>query len=335
MALKHFLGSNELDLACACSKPVLFFNGLVMEKNFVTLFAHGPNVRQERPATGLKPLPQSPVTTEWDPLLDLTRANERVLRVRKGTMLDASSIAMVLEVYRPERSTLTSLLDGLDPGEWERPTECPAYTVKGVATHILGDDLSLLSRQRDRAENGLSILSAEMSSTDFRILLDTFNDRWVAATRFLSPNLLIGLLRLTGEWTADCYQNVDSLTDGEPVGLFGARQNESLPFWQAIAREYVERWIHHSQIRRALGLSSLSDRKFLVPGIEVLGATARLDPKIPTSPDTTWSIGPIALGSAELATAILTRAHTPDEVCELVSGPPEIVQLFAAAIGRS
>jgi uncharacterized protein (TIGR03083 family) len=334
MALKHFLGSRELDLASAYSKPVLLFDGLVMEENFVTLFTHGPNLRQERPATGLEPLPPSPVTTEWDALLDPTRAKERVLRLRKGTMLDATSIAMVLEVYRPERSTLTSLLGGLVPEEWERPTECPAYTVKGVATHILGDDLSLLSRQRDRAENGLSILSAEMPSSDFRTLLDTFNDRWVAATGFLSPNLLIGLLGLTGEWTADYYENVDPLTDGEPVGLFGARQNESSPFWQAIAREYVERWIHHSQIRRALGLSSLSDRKFLVPGLEVLGAIARLDPKVPPGPDTTWSIGPIALGSAEQATAILTRAHTPDEVCELASGPPEVVQLFAAAIGR-
>lgn len=241
---------------------------------------------------------------------------------------------MVLGVYRPERSNLTTLLEGLDPDEWGRPTECPTYTVKGVATHILGDDVSLLSRQRDRAENGLSILSAEMPSSDFRTLLNTFNDRWVAAARFLSPDLLIELLGLTGEWTAEYYESVDPLTDGEPVGLFGAGQSESSPFWQGIAREYLERWIHHSQIRRALGLTSLSDRRFLGPGIEVVGAIAQLDPKIPTSPDTSWSIGPIALGSEEQAAAILTRAHTPDEVYELASGPSEVVQLFAAAVGR-
>ena len=249
-------------------------------------------------------------------------------------MLDASSIGMVLEVYRPERSTLTRLLEGLGPDEWGRPTECPKYTVKGVATHILGDDLSLLSRQRDRADNGLSILSAEMPRSDFRTLLDTFNDHWVAVARFLSPDLVVELLAVTGEWTAEYYESVDPLTDGEPVGIFGARQDENSPFWQAVAREYMERWIHHSQIRRALGLSSLSDRMFLEPGIEVVGAIARLDPKIPTSPDTTWSIGPIAVGSAEQAAAILTRAHTPDEVCELASGPSEVVQLFAAAVAR-
>jgi hypothetical protein len=206
--------------------------------------------------------------------------------------------------------------------------------VKGVATHILGDDLSLLSRQRDQAENGLSLLIAELPGSDFRTLLDTFNDRWVAAARFLSPNLLVELLGLTGEWTAGYYESVDPLTAGESVGLFGARQDQSSPFWQAIAREYLERWIHHSQIRRALGLSSLSDLRFLEPGIAVVGAIARLEPTIPTTPESTWSIGPIALGSAEQAAAILTRAYTPDEVCELAAGPSEVLQLFAAAIGR-
>ncbi len=85
-------------------------------------------------------------------------------------MLDASSIGIVLEVYRPERAALTSLLEGLGPDDWGCATECPAYTVKGVVTHILGDDLSLLSRQRDQAENGLSFLIAETPGSDFRTL---------------------------------------------------------------------------------------------------------------------------------------------------------------------
>lgn len=249
-------------------------------------------------------------------------------------MLDASSIEMVLEVSRPERSALTSLLEELSPDEWERPTECPTYSVKGIATHILGDDLSLLSRQRDQAKNGLSFLVSEMPGSDFRSLLDTFNDRWVAAARFLSPDLLVALLGLTGEWTAEYYESVDPLAAGEPVGLFGARQDESSPFWQVIAREYLERWIHHSQIRRALGMSSLSERRFLEAGSEVIGAIARLEPIVPTTPDGTWSIGPISLGSMEQAAAILTRAYTPDEVCEIAAGPSEVLQLFAAAIGR-
>jgi hypothetical protein len=30
--------------------------------------------------------------------------------------------------------------------------------------------------------------------------------------------------------------------------MFGVPFGESSPFWHAIAREYLERWAHHSQI---------------------------------------------------------------------------------------
>jgi hypothetical protein len=62
-------------------------------------------------------------------------------------MLGAASISLVLDVLEPERSALIELLIGVGPEDWARPTECPAYSVKGVAAHLLGDDLSLLSRQ--------------------------------------------------------------------------------------------------------------------------------------------------------------------------------------------
>ena len=74
----------------------------------------------------------------------------------------------------------------MDADDWQRPTECPAYPVKGLAAHVLGDDLSLLSRQRDAARNGVAFLEDELHGEEFRTLLDTFNDRWVAATRFMS-----------------------------------------------------------------------------------------------------------------------------------------------------
>jgi hypothetical protein len=69
-------------------------------------------------------------------------------------MLGTASISLVLDVLEPERSALVELLDGLGSEDWARPTECPAYSVKGVATHLLGDRLSLLSRQRDQAIDG-------------------------------------------------------------------------------------------------------------------------------------------------------------------------------------
>jgi uncharacterized protein (TIGR03083 family) len=127
----------------------------------------------------------------------------------------------VTDVLPVERAALLELLGSLDADEWRRPTECPAYDVQGVATHVLGDDLSLLSRQRDGAPNGL--LGFQRPGEDFRTALDRFNDRWVEAARFFSPSLLIELLDLAGTWTADWYRAVDPESLGEPVGFFGAQ----------------------------------------------------------------------------------------------------------------
>lgn len=248
-------------------------------------------------------------------------------------MLNASSISVVLDALRPERDALLDLLRQLDGEDWGRPTECPAYTVKGIATHVLGDDLSLLSRQRDGAENGLMQVATELPGADFRTLLDAFNDRWVAAARFLSPELVIELLRITGEQTAAYYDAVDPDAPGEPVGFFGP-PGASSPFWHAIAREYVERWVHHAQVRRALGLGSPAARPFLHVGIEVVAAAGRVEPGIPTEDDGPWMLGPVELGPAQQAADILTRAHTADEVSRLVTGPPEAVELLAAIAGR-
>jgi uncharacterized protein (TIGR03083 family) len=248
-------------------------------------------------------------------------------------MLGAASISLVLDVLEPERSALVELLIGLGPEDWTRPTECPTYTVKGIATHLLGDDLSLLSRQRDQAIDGTTLLATDLPDADFPSLLDTFNDRWVSAAAFLSVELLIGLLRLTGQWTAAYYRAVDPAAPGEPVELFGAHSSNS-PFWQAIGREYLERWVHHSQIRRALSLGSLAERQFLVPGIEVAGAAGHVNPQIPPEDDDDWALGRAVLGPAGQTADILTRAHTPDEVRALASGPPEAVALLAAVAGR-
>lgn len=183
-------------------------------------------------------------------------------------MIGAGSIGMVLGVLRPERVRLVELLGGLGGDEWAAPTECPEYSVKGIATHVLGDDLSLLSRQRDHATQGLVLEAESLPGADFPTLLDSFNDRWVAAARFLSTGLLVELLRLAGDWTWSYYDSVDPLAPCEPVGFFGSTGDAS-PFWQAIAREYMERWVHHSQIRRALGMGSLADAPFLEVGAAI------------------------------------------------------------------
>jgi uncharacterized protein (TIGR03083 family) len=252
--------------------------------------------------------------------------------------IDDATISTVLDLYLPERARLTELLAGLDDAQWALPTECPAYSVKGIATHILGDDLSLLSRQRDRAVQGLVLVAERMPGADFRELLDGFNDQWVEAARFLSPPLLLQLLDLAGEWTHRYYCDVDPNAPGEPVPLFGVAFGDSSPFWHAIAREYLERWAHQSQIRRALGLGSLADSPFLEVGHAIIATVAgapTVDGAGPTdASEPLWVIGPIHLGPRQQAADILTLGHSAAEVIALVEGPDDAVQAFAARVGR-
>lgn len=252
--------------------------------------------------------------------------------------IDDSSISTVTDLYLPERARLIEFLVTLDDAQWALPTECPAYTVKGIATHILGDDLSLLSRQRDGAVQGLVLIAERMPGADFRGLLDVFNDQWVEAARFLSPPLLLELLDLAGQWTHRYYCDIDPNAPGEPVPLFGVAFGDSSPFWHAIAREYLERWAHHSQIRRALGLGSLADSPFLDVGhaiiASVAGAPTGDGATSANDSDTPWTIGPIVLGARQRAADILTLAHSAPEVAALVEGPDDAVHQFAARVGR-
>jgi len=236
----------------------------------------------------------------------------------------------VTPFLRRERAVLLELLDGLTDADWDRSTECPAYTVKGVATHLLGDDMSLLSRQRDEATSGVLLQAVEMPGEDLRAILDAFNDRWVATARFLSPAVLVELLRLSGDLTAAFYEEVDLSAPCEPVFFFGST-GEVSPYWQAIARELVERWVHHSQIRRALDLPTLADEDLVRTGVAIVAAAAAVEP---SHHDGRWAVGPAVLGDTQQTADIRTRAHTADELRTLVDGPDEAVERAAAAFGR-
>ena len=72
----------------------------------------------------------------------------------------------VTALLGPERAAFVDLLDALAPAQWDLPTECPAWTVKGVALHVLGDDLSLLSRQRDASTDKPDDLCRRPSGRD-------------------------------------------------------------------------------------------------------------------------------------------------------------------------
>lgn len=178
--------------------------------------------------------------------------------LRAAGPLDVNDMLVV------ERARLLATLADLAPDEWELPTECPAWDVKGIALHILGDDLSLLSRQRDEAVNGLVLTALELPGADFRTLLNEFNERWVHVARFFGTPLIIELLRLTGDLTSEWYRRVPPDQLGEPVLFVGF---DPAPYWMIAGREYYERWVHLTQIARAIGRGVPHEAEFVVPAM--------------------------------------------------------------------
>jgi hypothetical protein len=135
--------------------------------------------------------------------------------------------------------------------------------VKDVAAHLLGDDVGRLSWGRDGFVNPAFAAGIDISTLPGLIAaIDRQNALWVEATRRISPDLLIALLRLTGEQTDAYFRSLDLDALGMPVDWAGP---EPAPIWLDLAREYTERWVHQQHIRDAVGRPGLIEPRWLAP----------------------------------------------------------------------
>ena len=97
---------------------------------------------------------------------------------------------IVSDLFPPTLDSLLELLSGLSPDDWNRPTACARWSVKDIASHLLGGEVGILSRKRDgHAYSGNAILSWE----DLVALINSLNDTWVKASGRISPSLLSDL----------------------------------------------------------------------------------------------------------------------------------------------
>ena len=128
-----------------------------------------------------------------------------------------------------------------------------------VATHLLGDHLSRLSRSRDRWD-GDGPRPGEASPS----FIDRHNDEWVTASGPVSPRVLVDLLERAADDIAGSWRSVDMERPGEPVTWAGS---DAAPTWLDCARDYTEWWVHHRPIRAAVGAPLLRDPSFMRPVI--------------------------------------------------------------------
>jgi uncharacterized protein (TIGR03083 family) len=176
---------------------------------------------------------------------------------------------LVSHLFAPLLEGLLALLSDLSTEEWENPTACEGWTVKDVALHLLGDEIGILSRKRDRF---LPATQAIQSAEELVALVNDLNATWVQATRRLSPRLLCDLLRFTGAQACETFRLLDPYALGGPVSWAGP---DPAPVWLDVAREYTERWHHQQHIRDAVERPGFKEPRFFAP---VLDAFARALP---------------------------------------------------------
>ncbi|MGH2775737.1 MAG: maleylpyruvate isomerase N-terminal domain-containing protein [Actinomycetota bacterium] len=186
-------------------------------------------------------------------------------------MLRPATRVDVRQVMEQERAEFVRLLRSLSEEDWNKSTVCDGWTVGDLAVHLLGDDLSFLSRNRDAQRNeSRGVGSAGPQNQNdaaqdwdhFVDQLDVHNDRWVQAGGFLSTRLVAELLEFSGRAVAEFLEAADPSAPGEVVSWAGS---DPAPWWLVGAREFTERWVHHQQIRDAIDKPGLNGPSFVAP----------------------------------------------------------------------
>jgi uncharacterized protein (TIGR03083 family) len=171
---------------------------------------------------------------------------------------------IVTNLFPEVLDSLVDLLSGLSTDDWNKPTICARWSVKDIATHLLGGQLGVLSRNRDRyAYSGSPIQKWD----DLVSLINELNDIWVKAANRLSPRVLCDMLKHSGEQVCAYFDSLDPYAIGGPVNWAGP---EPAPVWLDLAREYTEWWHHQQQIRDAVSKPGLKEPRFLAPALDAL-----------------------------------------------------------------
>lgn len=141
---------------------------------------------------------------------------------------------------------LIDLLLSLSASEWDAQTVAPRWKVRDVAAHLLDTVLRKLSLVRD----SWNVESVNIESpADVVTLVNRLNEEGVTVYRRLSPPVLIDVMKLACEQSANFHESLDPFA---PAAFGVSWAGEATSFnWFDTARELTERWHHQQQIRVA------------------------------------------------------------------------------------
>lgn len=179
------------------------------------------------------------------------------------------------DLIHRERKELLDLLASLEAQDWFLPSTCPGWSVLDLAVHLVGVDLGVLARDRDR-NYGTAVPEDVDSEAEFVAFIDELNEVWVRAGRRLSPHLTMDLLKWTGSQLVDLYRHQDL---GAMTASVSWASDRPVPKWLDQGRELTERWVHHQHIRHGLGLASWLDPEMTGAVLDVFSWAYPLPPE--------------------------------------------------------
>lgn len=158
---------------------------------------------------------------------------------------------------------LIDLLRSITGAEWDLQTVAPRWKVRDVAAHLLDTALRKLSLVRD----SWFVESANpRSPQDVITLVNRLNEEGVIVYRRLSPAVLVDLMSIACDQSADFHESLDSF-ERATFNVSWAGGETSLN-WFDTARELTERWHHQEQIRLATGRPGIMTRELYYPVLD-------------------------------------------------------------------
>jgi uncharacterized protein (TIGR03083 family) len=137
--------------------------------------------------------------------------------------------------------SIDGLLGGLSDKDWDRPTDCPGWTVKDQVSHLIGTESSLLGRPGPPP--------FVQAPAHVRNPMGQLNEAWVDARRSRPPAQVLAEFR---EVTAARLVALRSMTDDQMAAVTSGPTGE-VPYEEFMRIRVMDNWVHEQDIRRAVG----------------------------------------------------------------------------------
>jgi uncharacterized protein (TIGR03083 family) len=167
----------------------------------------------------------------------------------------------VIELLATEWAAIDELCRDLAPEDWDRPTDCPGWSVRDQISHIIGTERMLLGDERPPAAPG---------GAHVRNPIGESNEAWVEARRTRPGPEVLDEMR---EVTAARLEALRSMTT-EEFDREGFTPEGPGPYRAFMEIRLFDCWEHEQDIRRAVGRPGHLDGPIAAMAVAKVAAAA-------------------------------------------------------------